>query len=74
MYALLVLGDVRGNLKVLVNVKSKGTERKFYGLLEDNRHREAFDLLRDKASVEECLAPGRKLSRIPKVTLVEDLI
>lgn len=74
MYALLVLGDVKGAVKVLVNVKSQQIEQRFYGLLKSKRNREAFDLLKNKATVENYLPEGAKLVSIPQVTLVEDLL
>jgi hypothetical protein len=74
MHALLVLGDLKGSLSVVVNVRSKETERKFYALLEGKRNREAFDLLKNKAVVEEYLSPGKKLPLMPKVTLIEALL
>jgi hypothetical protein len=74
MYALLVLGDLKENLSVVVSVKNKEVEQKFYALLKRKKNREAFNLLKEEAQVRTYLPEGKKISRIPQVTLVESLL
>ena len=74
MYALLVLDRKGGNAKVLVRLENKPLQRKVHLLLEENKTREAFDLLKDKADVHAFLPEGGKLLLVPQVTIIEDLI
>ena len=74
MYALLVLDQKGGNAKVLVRLKTKPMQRRVHLLLEENKSREAFDLLKDHAEVYTFLSAGAKLPLTPQVTLIEDLI
>jgi len=76
MKVLLILNGRRGSnhLRVMVNVHSKTLKDKVISLLEENRDREAFDLLVKKAEVDTYLSPGRKVAIRPAVTLIEDLL
>jgi hypothetical protein len=74
MYALLVLDQKGGNANVLVSLKAKSMQRRLNLLLEKNKSREAFDLLKDQAEVHAFLPAGAKLPLIPQVTLIEDLL
>ena len=74
MYALLILNEEKGNVKVIVELKKKPVEDKVNSLLENNNTREAFDLLKDQAEVYAYLPAGARISRMPQVTLVEDLL
>ena len=74
MYALLVLDQKGRNANVLVCLKTKSMQRRVNLLLEENKSREAFDLLRDQAEVHAFLPTGAKLPLTPRVTLIEDLI
>jgi len=56
---------------IIVTVKEQAIKNQVIALLEGNKEREAFILLKQKAEPEEFLAPGQR----PKesfVTLVED--
>lgn len=75
MNALLILeNDNVTNLRVLVTVKEKRLRNQVISLLEENRGREAFDLLKTRAEVRAYLPRGSKLQVSPEVTLVEDLL
>jgi hypothetical protein len=74
MRALLILSERNGNAKIIVNIKEKMVINRVVSLLEDNRGREAFDLLKKRAEVESFLPPGTKLITNAQITLVEDLI
>ncbi len=74
MYALLVLGQGGKQARVMVHLKKKHMQTKVAMLLEASQHRQAFDLLKDHAEVESYLPDGAKLSFIPQITLVEDIL
>lgn len=75
MNALLILdnGNVT-NLRVLVKVEQKKIKEQVISLLEENRGREAFDLLKSKAEFRAYLPRGAKLPVQPQVTLFEDML
>lgn len=75
MNVLLVLNiDKVTTLRVLVTVTEKKLKEKVISLLQKNRGKEAFDLLKSKAEVRAYLPKGSKLAVNPQVTLIEDLL
>lgn len=75
MNALPVLdNDNVTNLRVLVTVTEKQLKDRVISLLEENRGKEAFSLLKSKAEVKAYLPRGSKLSVTPDVTLIEDML
>ncbi len=74
MHALLILNEKSGNLKFIVKLEKQPMRAKVSLLLEENKKREAFELLRSHAEVVSYLPAGAKLPLMPQVTLVEDLI
>ena len=74
MHALLVLKERNGNLKFIVKMEEGRMKKKVILLLETNKPRQAFDLLRSHGEVVSYLPSGTKLPLMPQVTLVEDLI
>lgn len=56
---------------IIVSVKEQAIKNKVITLLESNREREAFVLLKKKAEPETYLAPGQQ-PREALVTLIED--
>lgn len=75
MNALLILDNENvSNLRVLVTVKEKQLKDRVITLLEENRGKEAFNLLRSKAEVAAYLPRGSKLPTQPQVTLIEDML
>lgn len=75
MQILLILNKQQSKeMRVIVNVHQKLLRQKVVSLLEENKDREAFDLLLKKAEVETFLKPGQKVHIRPAVTLIEDLL
>jgi len=75
MQVLLILNRGKeSNLRIIVNVHTNQLKEKLISLLEDNKDRDAFDLLIKEAEVESYLAPGEKVCIRPSVTLIEDLL
>jgi hypothetical protein len=76
MKVLLIFSGKRSSehLRVMVNVHGRPLKDKVISLLEENKDREAFDLLVKKAEVDSYLSPGRKTTIRPAVTLIEDLL
>ena len=75
MNALLILdNDNVTNLRVLVTVTKKELKEEIISLLEENRSKEAFDLLKSRAEVRAYLPKGSKLLVRPEVILFEDLL
>jgi len=75
MIALLVMDNRNvSNLRVLVSVSQKDMREQIISLLEQDRGREAFDILKTKAEVKEYLPLGRKPKFKPEVTLFEDML
>ena len=75
MNALLVLdNDNVTNLRVLVTVTEKQLKDRVIFLLEENRGKEAFSLLKSRAEVKAYLPRGSKLPVTPDVTLIEDML
>ena len=75
MNALLILnnGNVE-NCRVIVSLNRKAYIEQVISLLEEDRDREAFEILRNKADVREYLPRGRKPRFKPEVTLFEDML
>lgn len=75
MNALLVLdnGNVR-NLRIIVSLEEKTLKKQVISLLREDRHKEAFEILRNKADVREYLPRGCKPRVKPEVTLFEDML
>jgi len=75
MNVLLVMdNDNVRSLRVMVTVKEKKLIREVAALLEENKAREAFDLLKLKAEVREYLPRGKRPELKPQVTLFEDML
>ena len=75
MNALLILdNDNVTNLRVLVTVSEKKLKERVISLLEQNRGKEAFNLLKSRAEVKAYLPRGTKLPAQPQVTLIEDML
>jgi hypothetical protein len=75
MDALLVLDNEKcTNVRVLVTVKQRKLKEQVITLLEENRGREAFDLLKSRADFKAYLPRGSKLPMQPQVTLFEDML
>ena len=75
MNALLVLSnDKVENLRVIVSLEQKALKARVIALLEEDRAREAFEILRTKAEVREYLPRGQKPRIKPEVTLFEDML
>ena len=75
MNAILILeNDTASNLRILVSITQKKLEKQVISLLDKNRGREAFDLLKSKAEVRAYLPKGSKLPIRPELTLFEDML
>lgn len=75
MKAMLVLNnDKVSNLRIMVDLRKRDLVKQVISLLEEDKCREAFDLLRNKANVIECFPRGKKLSQRPEITLFEDML
>ncbi len=75
MHVLLILNnkDVT-NLRVMVELTKKEMIERVVRLMEENREREAFELLRRKAEVRHYLPLGKKPPERPALTLFEDML
>ena len=75
MNALLILnnGNVE-NCRVIVSLNQKALKKQVISFLEEDRGREAFEILKTKAEVREYLPRGRKPRLKPEVTLFEDML
>jgi hypothetical protein len=75
MNVLLILdNDNVANLRILVTVSEKQLKARVISLLEENRGKEAFNLLKSTAEVRAYLPRGSKLPVTPEVTLIEDML
>ena len=74
MQVLLILKSSNGDVKVIVRLRDRRAKDQVLSLLEHNRVREAFELLKDEAEVKLFLPTGAKLPDFPDLTLVEELI
>jgi len=73
MYALLVLKENGRGVQIVVKVRSRMKD-KVIALLEDNQSREAFELLKNRAEVEDFVPLGVRPRVTPALTLVEDML
>lgn len=75
MQVLLILNKQHPiEIRVIVRVQRKSLREQVISLLEEDKDREAFDLLMKKAEVEAYLQPGEKAHIRPALTLIEDLL
>ncbi|MBF0331931.1 MAG: hypothetical protein HQL17_08360 [Candidatus Omnitrophica bacterium] len=74
MDVLLILKSRNGDVKMMVSLSSKEAEARVLTLLQHNRIMAAFDLLKEEAEVRKLFTAGTKLSAMPDLTLVEELI
>ena len=78
MTILLVLNRVSAkNVQLLVRLPSENLERKFRRLMEEKKHKEAFDLVYSKSQPSEyCYLDPEKMHYLkpPDYVLVEELI
>lgn len=73
MQVLLVLNRQGAkNVRIIVKAHTKSLRDRVVSLLENDKDREAFNLLYKSAEVETYLSPGQKLQKKPLVTLIED--
>lgn len=75
MKAILVLdNDKVRNVRVMVRLTQKKFIKQVISLLEEDRAREAFEILRTKGELVDYLPRGRKPSSRPEITLFEDML
>jgi len=75
MKAILVLDNSNvSNLRVMVKLTKRKFIKQVISLLEEDKDREAFEILRTKGEVVDYLPRGRKAPGRPEVTLFEDLL
>lgn len=74
MRFLLVLNRTANGLRVMVKVRDGRTKEMVVSLLEENRLREAFHILKNKAEVENYFPLGVRPEKRPAATLIEDML
>jgi len=75
MKAILVLDNEKvQNVRVMVQLTKKKFIEQVISLLEEDKAREAFEILRTKGELVDYLPRGRKPSSRPEVTLFEDML
>lgn len=75
MKAILVLSNHNvQNLRVMVDLTEENLKEQVISLLEQDRGREAFDILKCNAEVVAYLPTGRKPHARAEVTLFEDML
>lgn len=75
MNVILVLNKNRTEaVRIAVKLRTKVLRKKVITLLEEDKGREAFELLLARAEVTDFLPPGRKPSEKPEIILMEDLL
>ena len=74
MRVLLVFNETGNGLRVMVKIRDGRTRERVISLLEENRGREAFQMLKSKAEVEEYLPLGIGPRIKPEATLIEDML
>lgn len=75
MKAILVLDNHNvTNLRIMVNLRQRKLVKQVVSLLEEDRAREAFEILKAKAEVMSCIPRGKKVFERPDVTLFEDML
>ena len=62
------------DVRVVVHLQTKTLKEKVIALLEEDRAREAFELMLLKAKVVDYLPSGKKPSVKPEMILMEDLL
>ena len=73
--ALLVLNKTQSSdCRIMVKLHEKRLQDKVGKLMREARSKEAFDLICSQAEVESYLPPGSKLTEMPQVTLIEDML
>lgn len=75
MNVLLVLDHVKANdVRILVRLREKKLKEQVIKLLETDKAREAFDILRSRAEVKAYLPRGMKPPVRLDMTLFEDML
>ena len=76
MNVLLVMNenDQSKELRVVVTLSEKKLKEQVIALLEQDRGKEAFEIIKKKASVMEYLPKGKKPTVVPAVVLFEDML
>ena len=75
MKVLLIVNQSRQNeLRILVSLNNNILKQKVIMLMEENKGKEAFNLLKSKAEIEAYFPTGSKLSTKPDLTLIEDML
>ncbi len=75
MKAILVINDNNvQNLRIMVDLAEEDLKEQVISLLEQDRGREAFDILKSRAEVVAYLPAGRKPPARAEVTLFEDML
>ena len=75
MKAILVLDNSNvQNLRVMVKLTQRKFIKQVISLLEEDKAREAFEILKTKGEVVDYLPRGRKSPVRPEVTLFEDML
>lgn len=75
MRALLIVnqgGDK--DVKVIVRLQAKTLIRQVNRLMLESNGKEAFNILLKKAEVEGFIPPGRKVSNVPELIFVRDVL
>lgn len=74
MNVVLVLNrEQMKDMRVMVKLKTSSLRRQVAGLLEEDKGKEAIDLMLKKAEVADYLPPGKKPVEKPNMILMEDL-
>jgi len=75
MKAILVLNhDKEQNIRIMVDLTEQVLKEQVISLLEEDKGREAFEILKSRAEVVAYLPPGRKPPMRADVTLFEDML
>ena len=75
MKVLLILNKENAQgLRIMVKVTKRSLKNRVVSLLENDRDKEAFELLIHEAEVDQFLPPNQKSRIRPDMTLIEDLL
>ena len=75
MNVLLVLDDGHNQgVRIIVSISEKKLKNQIIALLEDNKGKEVFELLKSKAQVMEYVPRGKKPKIKTEMTLFEDML
>lgn len=75
MRVLLVLNrSYAEDFRIIVRLHEKWLREKVITLLEEDKDKEAFDLMLSNAEVDSYLPKGSKLTARPQFTLIEDML